>query len=124
MNDEQNANRIVTSGFSCKASEWLYLRRWRDQPTTATLFKQGSVCYCCAYFGPVNRHWGICCHPRCRHHLETVFKRFTCPSHHRESPGCHSFTEEPALAEWPEFSMEAEIALRRKERRPRPPRKR
>ncbi len=87
-----NQNQIVTRGFSNRDSEKLYRKSWPAEPRLAEQHYTGRQCGGCSFFAPFNEDWGLCCHPRSRHRLETVFEHFTCPSFQREGWGPHSFS--------------------------------
>ena len=89
----RNLNRIVTGGFSSLATKRLYDRNWPLEPALHERHDRGAQCGGCAYFAVLNADWGICCHPRARHRLETVFEHFTCPSYAAEGWGPHSFSD-------------------------------
>lgn len=88
-----NTNKIITSGWSNLASGDLYQAQWPHEPELLRLYRDGAQCGGCSYFAPFNSDWGLCCHPTSRHHLETVFEHFTCPSYVAEGWGSHSFAE-------------------------------
>ena len=87
-----NSNRIVTEGWSSEASHQLYQSQWPAEPDVARLYELGDQCGGCSFFAAFNEDWGLCCHKASRHHLETVFEHFTCPSFLKECWGPHSFT--------------------------------
>jgi hypothetical protein len=91
MND--NRNTIMTEAFSSPTSARMYKERWPDEPATRERCDNGDQCGGCSYFAPFNTDWGLCAHPRSRHHLETVFEHFACPSFVDEGWGPHNFTE-------------------------------
>lgn len=91
--DYQNANVVYTTGFSNRASEKLYRAKWPQEPEVASKCERGVQCGGCSFFAKFNADWGLCCHGRSHHHLETVFEHFTCPSQIEEGWGPHSFTE-------------------------------
>ena len=76
-----NRNRIVTDGFSRRASEKLYRARWPDDPESRARYETGRACCSCAFYSDFNEDWGLCHYRRSRHYLETVFEHFTCPSY-------------------------------------------
>jgi hypothetical protein len=90
-----NKNQIITNSWSNKESEVLMRNCWPDEPE---LCKQQSKdclqCGGCSFFAPFNQDWGLCCHPKSRHHLETVSEHFTCGSYVSEGWGPHSFDED------------------------------
>lgn len=88
-----NENRIITDGFSNPQSLRLYQEGWPDEPALANQYEYGQQCGGCSFFAVFNSDWGLCCHPKSRHHLETVFEHFTCASHVAEGWGPHSFSE-------------------------------
>jgi hypothetical protein len=88
-----NTNSIATDRFSNLESGALYSGQWPNEPAIRTQYEEGSQCGGCSYFAPLNDDWGICCHPRARHRLETVFEHFTCPSYLGEGWGPHSFSD-------------------------------
>jgi hypothetical protein len=90
---DDNRNVIVTDGFSNPASERLYRASWPDEPATRELYEDGQQCGGCSFFAALNTDWGVCAHPKSRHHLETVFEHFTCPVIVQEGWGPHSFCE-------------------------------
>jgi len=87
-----NNNRIATHEFSNADSSTLYRKQWPDEPDVQQQHQRGSQCGGCSYFAPLNFDWGICCQANSRHHLETVFEHFTCPSFTQEGWGPHSFS--------------------------------
>jgi hypothetical protein len=88
-----NYNRISTNGFSNREAEKLYRQQWPAEPKVRRQYENGKQCGGCSYFAPLNEDWGVCCHARSRHHLETVFEHFTCPAYVDEGWGPHSFSE-------------------------------
>jgi hypothetical protein len=93
-----NRNRIVTTEWSNMESRSLYSSHWANEPSIFEQYENGDQCGGCSFFAPFNSDWGLCCHPKSRHHLETVFEHFTCPVHVRETNsgwGPHSFSEDP-----------------------------
>lgn len=89
-----NANQIVTEGWSNPTSEALYDRAWPDEPDVrAAARERGRQCGGCSFYAPFNADYGLCCHPKSRHRLETVFEHFSCPARADESWGAHSFDE-------------------------------
>jgi len=103
-----NQNKVVTDRFSNPESERRYSERFSGEPALAEqCFEAGRQCGGCAFFAPFNLDYGLCCHRGSRHHLETVFEHFACPSIVCEGWGAHSFslaedsrdpTDDPALA--------------------------
>ncbi len=89
----KNKNRIITNNFSNPDTKRMYDRQWPDEPLLQKSYQKGDQCGGCAYFAPLNEDWGICCHPKSRHHLETVFEHFTCPTYASEGWGPHSFSK-------------------------------
>lgn len=87
-------NRIVTNTWSNPASQARYQANWPDEPAMLRLYENGDQCGGCSFFAPFNSDWGLCCHAKSRHHLETVFEHFDCPSYVGEGWGPHSFTED------------------------------
>jgi hypothetical protein len=87
-----NTNRIYTDGWSNKASYKLYSHGVPNEPHLGVAHQQGNQCGGCSFFAPFNEDYELCCHPTSRHHLETVFEHFTCPSYADEGWGPHSFT--------------------------------
>jgi len=87
-----NSNAVVTSGFSNPDSKAAYEAGWPDEPDVNRLHENGMQCGSCSFFAPFNEDYGLCCHPDGRHHLETTFEHFTCPSHENEGWGVHSFS--------------------------------
>ncbi|HEX8914004.1 MAG TPA: hypothetical protein VF796_16770 [Humisphaera sp.] len=87
-----NTNRIITDDWSDDASRQLYEQRWPDEPATRVACEEGAQCGGCSFFAAFNYDWGLCCHAGSRHHLETVFEHFSCPSFVDEGWGPHSFT--------------------------------
>jgi hypothetical protein len=77
----KNANRIITDGFSCRASEQRYRRLWPDEPATRRLYDTGRACLSCVYYAEFHTDWGLCRNSKSRHHLETLFEHFTCPTY-------------------------------------------
>jgi hypothetical protein len=88
-----NTNRVVTSGWSNHASFRLYSRGWPDEPKTRKAYEDGKQCGGCSFYAGFNEDYGLCCNRKSRHHLETIFEHFTCPSFVHEGWGPHSFTE-------------------------------
>jgi hypothetical protein len=88
-----NFNRISTNGFSNHQTWVLYNQDWPNEPEMFAQCYDGNQCGGCSFFAPLNEDWGICCHQKSRHHLETVFEHFTCPAFVNEGWGPHSFSE-------------------------------
>jgi hypothetical protein len=89
-----NTNSVVTTGWSNFETKQLFASRWPDEPALLRQYKNRYRCGSCSFFGKLPSHWGLCCHPKSRHHLETVFEHFTCPLFCREHWGPHSFTND------------------------------
>lgn len=88
-----NKNEIITDGWSNEQSKSLYENEWPDEPAMKVQATEDCLqCGGCSFFAPFNADWGLCCHRRSRHHLETVFEHFSCPEFEDEGWGPHSFT--------------------------------
>jgi len=88
-----NTNRITADNWSNGDSAQLYAGHWHDEHGLFAQYERGSsveVFVLCS----VQTGCGLCCHTKSRHHLATVFKRFTCPEFIDECRGPHSFTED------------------------------
>src|SRR5262245_30891177 len=94
-----NRNFIVQGGWSDDDSRLRYESRWAGEPHVLRRYEDGEQCGGCSFYAKFDPDWGLCCHPRSRHHLETVFEHFTCPVQVNEGWGPHSFTETPDPAE-------------------------
>jgi hypothetical protein len=93
-----NTNVITTETWSNAESRRLYETRWPAEPELRWQYEEECwQCGGCSFFAPFNYDWGLCCNPKSRHHLETVFEHFTCPSYVGEGWGPHSFSEDPAF---------------------------
>ncbi len=91
-----NANRIITDNWSNESSRQLYAAKWPDEPALRVACENGErQCGGCSFFAAFNADWGLCAHAQSRHHLETVFEHFACPSFVDEGWGPHSFTADP-----------------------------
>lgn len=91
-----NKNLLITDNWSNPESEDRYLSNWKGEPEIQTRREAGEECRKCSFWAKFDEEWGLCCHPKSRHSLETVFERFTCPSYVDEGFGPHSFTANPA----------------------------
>jgi hypothetical protein len=90
-----NKNAIITNDWSNDRSAELYNQHWPDEPYLKIQAGElGQQCGGCSFFAAFNSDWGLCCHARSRHHLETVFEHFTCESFVNEGWGPHSFTDD------------------------------
>ena len=90
---KMNLNRIVTDRWSNDESKRLYELKWPDDQNTRKQYEEGRQCGGCSFFAPFNYDWGLCCHTKSRHHLESVFEHFTCPMYVDEGWEAHSFSE-------------------------------
>lgn len=89
-----NQNQIVTNRFSNPESEKKYHSNWEDEPELRELFVENCLqCGGCSFYAPFNSDWGLCCHEKSRHHLETVFEHFTCADQVEEGWGTHTFLD-------------------------------
>jgi hypothetical protein len=88
-----NQNQIITACWSNAISKNLYELRWPNEWQVHRQYENGEQCGGCSFFAPFNCDWGLCCHTKSRHHLETVFEHFTCPTHVNEGWNTHSFSE-------------------------------
>ena len=109
-------NRISTDGFSNPASRWLYEKGWPGEPKLKEQHFLGHQCGGCSFFAPLNKDWGICCAPKSRHCLETVFEHFTCPTFLNEGWEAHSFSDRPVAL--PLENATPRSRVKRKRRRP------
>ncbi len=89
-----NTNSITTTDWSNLESKQLYLASWPQEPFLGLQYQNGGQCGGCSFFAKFNSDWGLCCHSKSRHHLETIFEHFTCPELILEQWGPHSFTED------------------------------
>lgn len=87
-----NKNQIVTDSWSNDRTAALYKEGWPDEPAMRVQAREDCLqCGGCSFFAPFNADWGLCCHPSSRHHLETVFEHFTCPTYEGEGWGTAQF---------------------------------
>ncbi len=86
-----NRNRIVSQGFSNSESEKRYRLNWPAEPEVLANYRAGRQCGGCTWFAPFDSDWGLCCCPKSRHRLETVFEHFSCAEQDNEGWGAHSF---------------------------------
>lgn len=91
-----NTNLLITDNWSNPESEDRYLSNWKGEPEIQTKRESGEECRKCSFWAKFNEEWGLCCNSQSRHHLETVFERFTCPSYVDEGLGPHSFSSNAA----------------------------
>lgn len=89
-----NINQIITTGWSNPETQRIYESNWAAEPALYDQFENGDQCGGCSFFAVFNQDWGLCCHAKSRHHLETVFEHYTCPAYVKECWGPHSFTED------------------------------
>lgn len=89
-----NRNSIITNTWSNLNSELLYASRWPEEPPLVAQCENGDQCGGCSFYAEFTSDWGLCCNPKSRHHLETIFEHFTCPACVPECWGPHSFTED------------------------------
>ena len=89
-----NTNNSITTDWSNVESKQIYLANWPHEPSLAMQHEHGGQCGGCSFFDKFNSDWGLCCHSKSRHHLETVFEHFICPVFILEHWGPHSFTED------------------------------
>lgn len=90
-----NQNHIITDRWSNEDSRRVYESQWSNEPALRDQYFEGRQCGGCSFFAPFNFDWGLCCHAKSRHHLETVFEHFTCGSYVHEGWNTHSFSESP-----------------------------
>ena len=90
-----NSNFIKTDEFSNPESERLYRERWPDEPGMKARYEVGDQCGGCSFYAKLNADWGLCCYAASRHHLETVFEHFSCPTYVGEDWETHSFSVPP-----------------------------
>lgn len=91
-----NVNIIITNTWSNDASRNLNASKWLDEPALRIACENGEKqCGGCSFFAPFNSDWGLCANAKSRHHLETVFEHFACPTFVGEGWGPHGFTEDP-----------------------------
>jgi hypothetical protein len=88
-----NQNHVITDRWSNEESRRLYEQRWPGEGKVLRQYENGNQCGGCSFFAPFNSDWGLCCHAKSRHHLETVFEHFTCESFVNEGWDAHSFRE-------------------------------
>jgi hypothetical protein len=88
-----NKNQIITDRWSNDDSQRIYQSRWPNEPNVRAQYEEGQQCGGCSFFAPFNYDWGICCHSKSRHHLETVIEHFTCHAYVNEGWEAHSFSE-------------------------------
>lgn len=88
-----NKNQIVTHDFSNPDSRQKYESSWADEPKMRDIYENCWQCGGCAFYAPFNSDWGLCCHDKSRHHMETVFEHFSCPSIVNQGWEEHSFID-------------------------------
>lgn len=86
-----NRNTIIATDWSNPDSETLYRAEWPDEPAIRAQYFDGEQCGGCSFYAPFNADYGLCCSPKSRHRLETVFEHFTCAALLAEGWGPHSF---------------------------------
>ena len=82
-----NRNSISTDGFSNPDTAAEYAKRTAGEGWIE------HQCGGCGFFAPFNADYGLCCHPRSRFHLETVFEHFGCERHVNDGWDAHRFRE-------------------------------
>lgn len=87
-----NQNSIAIKGWSNPESARLFEEHWPDEPSVSRKHELGKQCGGCSFFANLNVDFGLCCHEKSRHHLETVLEHFTCPTQVDEGWGPHSFS--------------------------------
>lgn len=95
-----NTNQVQLKGWSNDDSRALYEQNWPNEPAMREQHERGDQCGACAFYAKSDLDWGLCCHVASRHHLETVFEHFTCPSYSGEGWGPHSFDANPKAHCW------------------------
>ena len=113
-----NSNYVVTNGFSRIASERLIKMKWSREPEVRALYESKHQCGACSFFARLNNNWGVCCHDRLRHYLETVYRLFTCPVITYEGWESHSFLTKDQLEEEKQAEEEQGKPCRYRGRRP------
>lgn len=89
-----NENKITTTDWSNKESQSLYQSGWPNEPELNRKYHEDcEQCGECSFYAIFNSDFGLCCHEKSRHHLETVFEHFTCAAYCGENWKAHSFTE-------------------------------
>lgn len=88
-----NKNHIITDAFSNPESHDKYQSLWEGEADVFEYYSNGIQCGGCSFFAPFDSDWGLCCHEKSRHYLETVFEHFTCPTHVNEGWTAHSFID-------------------------------
>ena len=92
-----NSNVIATDTWSSDESRRLYETGWPAEAELKRQYEEGGQCGGCSFFAKFNGDWGLCCNPKSRHYLETVFEHFTCPTYAAEGWGPHSFSDDPSF---------------------------
>jgi hypothetical protein len=87
-----NGNVIEYGRFSNPDSETMYQEKWPADYCARRKYETGLQCGGCSFYAPFNADWGLCCHPKSRHHFETVFEHFTCSAQVNEGWEHHSFS--------------------------------
>jgi hypothetical protein len=88
-----NRNNIITETWSNDASRRMYEAGWPEEPLVARQHENGDQCGGCSFYAKFNLDYGLCGNTESRHHTETVFEHFTCPSFVNDGWGPHSFTK-------------------------------
>lgn len=79
MPPADNANRLVTEGFSSPTTRLLWRHRFNDSRSARQEGRPMFDCLDCIYFGPLDRQrWGLCLSPTSPHRLETLAHTFGC----------------------------------------------
>lgn len=87
-----NRNRIQKRGFSNPATRALYSQQCAASQRSGR-HRTHKQCGGCSFYAVFNSDWGLCCHAKSRHYLETVFEHFSCQHAVFVSWEAHCFTE-------------------------------